>query len=351
MSFAYRHFALGRGDIGFLKTAMLALLVLMADGVTAHAAGPAYSIREIQYTTHPDGQSTLEGQVVDCRGGIVTHKYGGFKPKLTIQDPNHPSGWGAIQVKDWLNGAPLFHAVSIGDWIALANVFVEEFRGNTTLQCLAANNPVVTIVSRGNPLPEPREIALEEIAAPVQDALGEWYVATHDAEKYEHMRLTVRKVTVVAMNLGKAADNYVLQGFADQNHSASTCWAGDYMNADTVGKYHPYTSLDQRFCDVEGILEQYTNTREGWDYYQLVTTTTLDFLMSQTADFDSDCDVDFFDFFSLAEKWLADCLAEPDACHGVDLDEDGLIYVDDLALFSEHWLEGKTLVSRSPVGQ
>jgi hypothetical protein len=155
----------------------------------------AYSIYEIQYTSEPNGSSPLEGQVVDCLGGIVTHKFGGFKPKLTIQDPNFPDGWGAIQVKDWVNGA-LYDEASVGDWVMISNAFVEEFRGNTTLQCMAEFAPTLTVVSHGNPIPEPLEITARTIAAPVPDLFGDWYVPDHSAEKYEHMRLRIRKVIV-----------------------------------------------------------------------------------------------------------------------------------------------------------
>lgn len=335
-------------SIVWTENTMLVALLFATASVAAPVTATArvYSIFEIQYTTEPDGRSPLEGQVVDCLGGVVTHKFAGGKPKLTLQDPDHPSAWGAIQVKDGLAGAPLFHEVSIGDWVTLSNVYVEEFRGNTTLQCLPDNNPTLTIVSRDNPLPEPLVVTPEQIASPVEDPLGDWYVATHEAEKYEHMRLRVVKVVVGAMNLGKAADNYVLQSIPDSNESPASCWATDYMNADTTDDYHPYVSAGQRFCRVEGILEQYTNTREGWDYYQLVTTGTRDLSVSQTADLDDDCDVDFLDFGLFAEGWLADCTAEAGSCGRADLDEDRSVRIDDLAQLAEHWLDGRFVKNR-----
>jgi hypothetical protein len=317
----------------------IALLLMGASiFVPRAAAARVYSISEIQHTTDPDGRSPLEGQVIDCRGGVVTHLFPGGKPKLTIQDPNRPFAWGAIQIKDGLTGAPLFHKAAVGDWVTISNVYVEEYRGNTILQCLPANNPTLTVVSRNNPLPKPLAVAPPEIAAPLPDASGDWYVTTHGAEKYEHMRLRVTGVSVGEMNLGKAADNYFLQSNEDPNAS---CWASDYMNADAPGDYHPFVSAGQRFCSVEGILEQYTNVKEGWDYYQLLTTATEGLAISQIADFDDDCDVDLADLALLAERWWTDCTISPAECAGSDLNGDGRVGIDDLARLADHWLDGK----------
>jgi len=49
-------------------------------------------------------------------------------------------------------------------------------------------------------------------------------------------------------------------------------------------------------CRIQGIVEQYTNPGSGWDYYQLVTTKTADFLDTQPADLNGDCNVDLIDF-------------------------------------------------------
>ena len=63
------------------------------------------SIYEIQYTDDANGVSPKNGNVVDCFGGIVTHKRSGGRPRLILQDPNYSDGWGAIQVKGWSNDA------------------------------------------------------------------------------------------------------------------------------------------------------------------------------------------------------------------------------------------------------
>ena len=84
-----------------LKTVLIAAMVAGAAGAPMPAAHAApLTIHEIQYTTDPAGASGHDGTIVDCAGGIVTHKFGGGKPKITLQDPAFPAGWGAIQVKE-----------------------------------------------------------------------------------------------------------------------------------------------------------------------------------------------------------------------------------------------------------
>ena len=252
----------------------MALLGCLTVALTCSwaVAGVEPTIYDIQYTTDPDGVSPVDGTVTDCAGGIVTHKFGGFKPKLTLYDPNWPNGWGSIQVKDWTTNTDLFNGVDLGDWVRLTHVTVEEYRGNTLLRYETANNSGYTIISSGNPLPPPRLVSLDEIAAPIEGPPGDWYVADHSAERYEAMRLAVENVTVTALDLGKASDNYSFHGSAD-------AWASDYMNEGAVGDYHPLVTVGQHFDRVTGILEQYTKLSYGWDYYQLLTTTSDDLVV------------------------------------------------------------------------
>jgi hypothetical protein len=234
------------------------------------------SILDIQYvdlTVDPAGNSPYDEQIVDCDGGIVTHIIGGFRPRLVLQDPNDPAGWGGIQVKGW-NGGDTFAGIGVGDLVSLSDVLVEEYRGNTFLQVGGSLAPdaVVTVESFGNPLPSPKLVTLDEIPAPLEDLEnpGDWYVEDHRAEKYEAMLLVVEDVTVTTMGLGKADDNYNL-------HNASgDAWATDYAAspADLVGDYLPPIELGAQFDRVVGVLEQYTN--EGWDYYQLLTRGSRD---------------------------------------------------------------------------
>jgi hypothetical protein len=301
------------------------------------------SIYDIQYTADPNGGSPQNGIIVDCKGGIVTHKSPSGRPRLIIQDPAYPDGWGAIQVKD-LFATGVFDDVNVGDWISLTNVLVEEYKGSTFLQYMDENNAGFEILSSGNLLPKPLVVTADEIAAPIE-GLDTWLVADHNAEKYEAMLIKVVNVNVKDIGYGKAYDNYILASNADPN---LTCWASDYMNA---GKekgliYHPYIEPGLKLCGVTGILEQYTGEQDGinYDYYQLLTRSTEDFVTEQTADFDADCDVDFADFSVFAGHWLQAGCSEPDFCGGADLaasGADGIVNVFDLLEFARYWLEGK----------
>ena len=261
------------------------------------------SIYEIQYTTDANGTSPQHGNIVDCLGGIVTHKPPTGRPRLIIQDPNYPDSWGAIQVKD-LFSTGVFMDVNVGDWISLTNVEVEDNKGTTFLQYIEDNNAGFTIVSTNNPLPKPLVVTVEKIAAPTED-LDSWLVSDYSAEKYEAMLIKVINVNVKDTGYGKAYDNYILAGNADPN---LICWASDYMNAgkDKGLIYHPNIEPGRNFCGVTGVLEQYTGEQDGifYDYYQLLTTSTEDFTVEQIADLDGDCDVDFLDFGIFTQHWL-----------------------------------------------
>jgi hypothetical protein len=261
------------------------------------------SIYDIQHTADPNGESSQNGNIVDCKGGIVTHKSPSGRPRLVIQDPAYPAGWGAIQVKD-LYGTGVFDDVNVGDWISLTNVLVEEFKGTTFLQYMEENNAGFEIMSSGNSLPRPLVVTVDQIAAPIE-GLDTWLVANHNAEKYEAMLIKVVNVNVKDTGYGKAFDNYILASNVDPN---LVCWASDYMNAgkDKGLIYHPIIEPGKNFCGVTGVLEQYTDIQDGiyYDYYELLTTSTDDFTVEQIADLDGDCDVDFLDFGIFTEHWL-----------------------------------------------
>jgi len=311
-------------------------------GLVRPAQSQALSIYEIQYTADVNGTSPQNGNIVDCLGGIVIHKTAPpLRPKLTLYDPNYPDGWGGIMVKD-IYSTGVFDDVNAGDWVSFTNVEVEDHKGTTFLQYKSENNANFTIVSRDNPSPRPLLVTADEIAAPIED-VNQWVVADHNAEKYEGMLVKVVDVNVKDMGCGKAYDNYILESNLDPNYS---CWASDYMNEDTNEIYHPYVQVGENFCGAAGIIEQYTGEKYGiyYDYYQLLTTTTDDFTISQISDLDEDCDVDFLDFGLFAQHWLEDGCTEPDWCGGADLTEDepnGVVNILDLMVFSEHWLEGK----------
>ncbi len=261
-----------------------AVLLVCVAAATNALGSDAKTIYDIQHTTDPGGDSTLNGQIIDSVGGIVTHKFPGNRPKLTLYDPSYSDGWGGVQVKDWTTygsyARKLFDNVNVGDWISLTNVEVEEYRGGTFLKYHEDHAPDFNIESTGNPLPAPIVVAPADITAPLEGPVGQWHVAGHVPvpEKYEAMWLEVRNVTVTGMDLGKAADNYVL------SDALGDCWAADYMNTDVgTDYYHPLVEMDREFLSVTGVLEQYTKLSNGWDYYQLVTTGSDDLEVPEPA--------------------------------------------------------------------
>ena len=322
-----------------MKVTRLIIMVIAAVVGLVESAQPAeLSIYEIQYTTDSNGTSPLDGTVVDCGGGVVVHKREGGRPRLVLQDPNNAEGWGGIQVKGWSYGA--FDNVDIGDWVRLGNILVEDHRGTTFLQF--KDGADLTIVAKNNPIPRPLPVRVGEIAAPVE-GVDEWTVLDHSAEKYESMIVKIIDVTVADINYGKANDNYILVSNVDPNES---CWATDYMNSDNEQIYHPYVQVGQGFCGVAGILEQYAGCSEGicYDYYQLLTRRTEDFVVDQVADLDFDCDVDFVDISIWAGNWRSDQCGAPDWCSGADLTTDSpaaVVDIFDFVIFAGHWLAGK----------
>jgi len=325
------------------KTAFIFLTALTMFWLDDVALAEAYSIYEIQYTADQDGESPLKDQIINCLGGIVTHKYNGSRPKLTIQNPGFPFGWGAIQIKDWLSGAPLYNKALVGDYVMLTNVKVEEYSGGgTILQCYLSNDPNLDVISSNNPLPEPLPIDVNEIAAPLYQISPEgWLVQNRNAEKYEAMLVKVRDVIVTEMGNGKAGDNYTLQSCENPDDPDFSCWAADYMNTDASGDYHLLVELDSRFCGVTGIIEHYKgyNNSYEWDYYQLLTTKTDDFLVTHPADFDDDCDVDFLDYGHFSRYWFVECNSDPN-CTKADMVENGTVDMNDFGEFIYYWLDG-----------
>ena len=318
---------------------VLTAVVLLAVGFVCGVQAEELSIYDIQYTTEPNGLSPEDGNVVDCYGGIVIHKWSRGYERLILYDPNYADGWGGIQAKD-LDGTGDFNNVNVGDWVSFVNVEVQDYKGTTFLQYTAGHDPNdIIIVSEDNPVPKPIPVRVNEIASPLEGT-DQWVVADHNCEKYESMLIKVIDVNVKALDKGKADDNYILEDNTDPN---STCWASDYMNEDLVAIYHPYVQVGQNFCGVAGILEQYNGEKDGiyYDYYQLLTLNTESFTIEQTADLDYDCDVDFIDFSDFAFMWFNNGCTEPDWCSGADLTRNGSVDVFDLEKLTGNWLEGK----------
>jgi len=305
--------------------------------------GEDVTIPEIQYTESPDGASPHNGKIVDCAGGIVVAKQPGSRPRLFVQDPNAVDDWAAIQVKGWASDA--FMNVNVGDWVRLQQVFIEEFRGTTLLQYWDQNpdgsRPILNVVSHGHNLPRPRVVDANRIQAPeyrLQD--DAWVVADHRAERFESMLLQVRDVAVLGQGMGKAQDNYGLQSFREPNNVSVLCWASDYLNPDRpqADLYLPAIRPGQRFRAITGVLEEYTNLGDGFDYYQLLTLSTESLIELCPADLDQDGDVDLWDYSLFVEQLLLPASAAKGETYRVaDLNHDGTVDPADLAAFNAAW--------------
>jgi len=104
-----------------MRRMLMTMIIVTILGLVRPIQAAELSIYEIQYTTDANGISPQNGNIVDCLGGIVTHKPPTGRPRLIIQDPNYPDGWGAIQVKD-LYSTGVFVDVNVGDWLSFTNV-------------------------------------------------------------------------------------------------------------------------------------------------------------------------------------------------------------------------------------
>ncbi|MBN1456433.1 MAG: PEP-CTERM sorting domain-containing protein [Sedimentisphaerales bacterium] len=234
------------------KKIMLAVVMIVFITVlTAEAVTIPVSIYDVQYTTDASGNSPYAGQTVDCAGGIVINKWLGGWTKLTLYDPANPDGWGGIIAK-----APAadFADIQVGDWVSFSDFLVEESSGNTQLSY--EDGAGLSIESTGNAIPDALDIT-----------------ASSFSEQYESMMVKVSDVEITAMNLGKYEDNYNL------HNTNGDYWAGDYMNVDAAGLYHPYVAVGAVFESVSGIIEHKASS--GWDYYQMLTTCTGDFVVPE----------------------------------------------------------------------
>ncbi len=91
------------------------------------------------------------------------------------------------------------------------------------------------------------------------------------------MLLQVRDVALLGQGMGKAQDNCSLPSFREPNDTGALVWASDYLNPDRpkADLYVPAIQPGQRFRAVTGVLEQYTNLGDGFDYYQLLTPPSM----------------------------------------------------------------------------
>lgn len=326
------------------KTVMVSVSILCIGCTLAAVTwGAPLSIREIQYTESADGASPSNGKVIDCAGGVVVVKTAGSRPRLYLQDPNVPDGWAAIAVKGWTGNA--FDDVNVGDWVELASIFVEEFRGTTLLQYWDQNpdgsQPVLRVVGQGHALPRPFLVDANDIQAPAYlEAEDAWVVADHRAEKFESMLLQVRAVVVAEQDRGKAQDNYELRSFRDPNDATRRCWASDYLNQDRAKTdlYLPGIEVGRRLRAMTGLLEQYTNRSDGFDYYQLLTLSRDSAVALCPADLNQDGDVDLRDYRLFVEQLLLPAGASKGETYAAaDLNEDGTVDAADFTAFNTAW--------------
>ena len=227
------------------------LTSIMVTGMFASAVNAAVSIYDVQYTADVSGDSPYADQTVDCTGGIVINKWVGGSTKLTLYDPANPTGWGGIIAKAF---AGEFDSIQEGDWVSFTDVLVEERSGNTQFSFDIGS--ALSVESMGNVIPDAIDIP-----------------ASVFSEEYESMRVKVGNVEVIAMGLGKYGDNYELHNLNGDY------WAADYMNTDAGGPYHSYVSMGAVFESVSGIIEH--KVSDGWDYYQVLTTGTSDFVVPE----------------------------------------------------------------------
>jgi hypothetical protein len=199
-------------------------------------------------------------------GGIVTYMRSGYRDRVYLQDPAHPT-WGAICVKDAHH--ELLSQLQVGDLATFSNIYVEDdvdTTGNTFLQFDRENAPDVsfTVESQGNPVPEPTVVPARDVRAdPVDHAT---------TEPYESMIVTLQDIEIGDLGLGRKSDNYELKQWSDDHWEIA--WGTDYLNVDAEGDYHPWIQTGAVFESVTGIVEQ--NTKDGWDYYQVLTRSSDD---------------------------------------------------------------------------
>jgi hypothetical protein len=235
-----------------MKKNVLATMMLTAMFVATVQATPI-SIYDVQYTMDISGDSPYAGQTVDCDGGVVINKWVGGSTKLTLWDPAHATGWGGIIAKAF---AGEFDSIQVGDWVSFTSVLVEERGGNTQLSFETGAG--INIDSSDNMLPDALDVT-----------------ASSFSEQYESMKVKVSDVTITAEDLGRYGDNYNLQ------NGNGDYWGADYMNIDAGGLYHPLVEVGNTFESVSGIIEH--KISGDWDYYQLLTTGTSDFVVPEPA--------------------------------------------------------------------
>ena len=281
----------------------LVCLMIVVSCISA-AMSETVSIYDIQYPpADANGLSPRHGDVVDC-AGIVVYVTAFRKPKIILYDGVHHDGWGGIILKDWTFGLRGNSDIVPGNEILFHDVEVEDFEGTTFLQYGFNTTSSYTVLSTGNPLPEAIPVRVSEFHVDDPNVPD---IQDHSAEKYEGMFVKVIDVNTDIdedLGYGKGYDNYALTSNVDMN----TCLAADFLNEGSlIGKYHELVQEGRDFCGVSGFVEQFTGFNDEnifYDYYQIITTTTDDFLLEQIGDLNDDCAVNLADVAVLTEHWL-----------------------------------------------
>ncbi len=236
--------------------ALAALIALAAAGMApARAQAPAYNIHELQHSgPELDWKSPHQGEIVKCVGGIVTHK---FRQRIVLQDPSLGDEWAAIEVR----GYPVYPiGIEIGDQVDFDNVYVDEYRGVTTLQYYSASSHVVN--SRGNELPPPLPLSVWDLRYPAHP---------EDTEKYAAMLVKLNEeVTIGDLDQGAHEDNYELLG-----QFGEVAYGSDYGNTEITSTY--YVASGQCYARIFGIVQRYDDDAQ-WDYYQLLPRRIADYV-------------------------------------------------------------------------
>jgi len=158
-----------------LKKAILVLLVL---AVWSSAGAQVTLIRDIQYTTAPNGDSPLKDQIVTI-SGVVTGEIYAFKNSYYyVQDANAP--WSGIKVYDKT------HFAAQGDRVTLTGK-VAEYKGVTEITTVTA----FTIDSTATNWIQPMVVTTGEIAT-----------TGANAEAYEGCLVRVGPAAITNPNLG-----------------------------------------------------------------------------------------------------------------------------------------------------
>jgi len=237
-----------------------ACLVAAFAAAPAFADLPVYDIRQLQLSgPELDWRSPHAGEIVCCVGGVVTHK---FRQRIVIQDPALGGEWAAIEVR----GYPVYPiGIEVGDRVDFTSVYVDEYRGVTTLQYYNASSH--TVLSSGHPLPDPIPLAVWNLRYPAHP---------EDAERYAAMIVTLsERVTIGALDLGHAGDNYEMVSCL-----GDVAWGSDYANTDIDSTY--FVEAGQCYARLTGLVQRYDNDA-ALDYYQLLPRGIDDYVACSNA--------------------------------------------------------------------